>query len=60
MNYQTELTLALTGQIEAQAELIRRQKMIETLESLIAGTDNEIVKQAYTRALEIVREGWPC
>lgn len=60
-NYQNSiLTLSILQEREAQAEFIRRSKMIANIESLIKGSDNEIVKSAYRGALEKVKEGWPC
>lgn len=56
----TELTLSYTEQMFAAADELRRAKMIQSVESLIAGTDNEIIKGVYQNALRKIKEGWPC
>lgn len=56
----TQKTLLAIEQINAQAAEYRKQKVIQILQSLISGSDNEIVKSAYENALSKVREGWPC
>jgi len=60
-NYKNSVrTLSIIEEIEAQAEYNRRSAMIANIESLIKGSDNEIVRSVYSNALAKVKEGWPC
>jgi hypothetical protein len=54
------LTVSMLTEMDAQATMMRQNKMIDDLQCLINGCDNPIIKGVYERALQMVLEGWKC